>query len=61
MKYYLAAALVSVCQAFDLQFLKDDVQDQVMLGWEDVNFDFANGDDQWLPDHDHIVLTKDCN
>ena len=53
MKYYLAGALVSVCQAFDLQFLKDDVQDQVMLGWEDVNFDFANGDDQWLPKLQH--------
>ena len=30
-----------------------------VLGWTDVNFDW-NGDDQWLPDHDHIVLTKNC-
>ena len=64
MKIFIAAAaaLISACQTYDLKSLETDADAPVDDAWqEEVNFDFENGDDQWLPDHDHIVIVKKCD
>ena len=62
MQLYLAiAALASVTKAYDLQTLQLEDPSTGEAWRENVTFDFLNGDDQWLPDHDHIVMVKKCD
>ena len=60
-KYYVAmAAYASVSHAYELQTLQQQDQSTGEIRYS-FTFDFENGDDVWLPDHDHIVIAKKCD
>ena len=58
------AILLTIIRQVELATVPSEIGDAIIKEaspkWEDVQWDFANGEDKWLSDGDHIVMKKDC-